>query len=101
MQTRSFLTLLFMVVSFLGVAASADGQRARDGAIVVRISDGTSDHCINGSSESVWVSLRRLITQKRSGWFTRDQEVGVLLRTTVTASTQDNDRAFQFRRLPQ
>ncbi len=70
---------ILLVISVL--VASQVG--AQGGAIIVRVPDGTASRCIDGSKDRVWLTLRRLLVDKRSGWLTKDTAVGVLLRANL------------------
>lgn len=67
----------------------ANGADNDAGARLVRIDDGTAGgHCINGSKESVWLTLRRVVTQKHSGFLTSDRSVSLVAKVTVGTDPQ-------------
>jgi hypothetical protein len=53
------------------------------GPIIVRVSDRVEPYCVNSNSDSVWLSIRRVITEKKSGWFTTDKSLSLVVTTTV------------------
>jgi hypothetical protein len=62
--------------------------RAQGGAVIVRVPDGAQPRCINAGTDKVWLTLRRLITTKKQGWFTKDQSVAVIINAVVKADPQ-------------
>lgn len=59
---------------------------AAEGGRIIRIPDGLgAGSCINASTDEVYLTVRGLVTEKRSQWFTSDKSVGVLMKTTVNA----------------
>ena len=61
------------------------------GAAILRIQD-ESSHCINPTRERVWLSLRRLITQRTRGWFSEDDSIAILVKANVTTDPPANER---------
>jgi len=67
------------------------------GAIPVRISvpDGAGgSRCINAASDQVWITLRRVITNRSQGWFTQDNTVGTVINATVKGKNVDKPPTF-------
>lgn len=67
-------------VSIIALCGSIYGQSG--GGTIVRIPDGSS-HCINASTDQVWLTLRRMIISKKKGWLTEDKSVSVFLTATL------------------
>jgi hypothetical protein len=68
---------------------------AQTGGVVVRIPDGTSSRCINPVRDKIWLTLRRLVTTKASGWFTSENSVAVIVNALVkTDPSQSKPIAF-------
>lgn len=57
-----------------------------DGAVIIRVPDGVNSRCINGKKDVIWLTLRRLVTSKSHGWFTKDTEVALLTNAVVLTS---------------
>jgi hypothetical protein len=56
------------------------------GGIPLRISDAPSPRCINYNTDQVWLTLYRVVTTKKNGWFTHQNQVEIVLN--VVANTQ-------------
>jgi hypothetical protein len=50
---------------------------------IVRIFDGVQPRCVDPGTDQVYLTLRRLITQKSQGWLRKDTEVAVILNVDV------------------
>lgn len=74
----------FMVFAALCAACCAAElpPAQKQGAVPIRV-ESRHPVCINASTDRVWLTLRRVVTQKKSGWFTTDRGVGLVLSTTV------------------
>jgi hypothetical protein len=72
---RKIIALLLLVPSGVCLA---------QGGTIVRIPDGTSTRCIDPAHDKVWITLRRLITTRSSGWFTKETSVAVIIKAKVT-----------------
>lgn len=66
---------------FAALTATAFAQG--NGAIPVRIPDGPHSRCINGASDRVWLTMRRVITDKNGGWLTKDTTISVIATVLV------------------
>jgi hypothetical protein len=63
---------------------------AQSGAAVVRVNDGVSNtRCVNAAKDQVWLTLRRVITDKNAGWLTQDAQVATIFSATVRPSGSD------------
>ena len=69
-----------LVACYLPASAYAQG-----GSRLIRIDDGANSQCVDPSGDILWLSLRRLITQRDTGWFTDDTSVVILAKAEVTA----------------
>lgn len=73
------------------VHAQAPGK----GGIVVRVDDTSKPRCVDPSTDRVWLTLRRLVTTKKQGWFTKDTQVAVKIDAKVsTLGEPDKPRSF-------
>lgn len=55
---------------------------AQDGGVIVRIPDGVSSTCIT-PNHRVYLTLRRLITTRNSGWLREDRAVALLVNAAL------------------
>jgi len=67
-----------MGIALLSTLTYAQGG----GGTIVRIPDGSS-HCINSSTDEIWLTLRRMIVTRKKGWLTEDKSVSVFLSATL------------------
>jgi hypothetical protein len=59
-------------------------QPSQQGGVPVYVDDGVSSECINRTTDSIWITLRRLIvTKPPDGWFTHQTDVAIYLNPTV------------------
>ena len=93
---RPYLPAIFFLVAVSSCTPSRVIAQAGAGAVAVRIpvDDGKSMHCVNASKERIWLTLRRLITNKYDGLFTTDKSVAIFAKATLTASSSDKPIAF-------
>lgn len=77
-MSRAHLTFLAALTATM-IARNAMAA----GPIIVRVSDRVEPYCVNSNSDSVWLSIRRVITEKKSGWFTTDKSLSLVVTTTV------------------
>jgi hypothetical protein len=92
MRRRSEVRLVCVAVAavLFSQVCSAQG-----GAVPVRIwNDPASSRCINGNSDVVWVTLRRVITDKSKGWLKEDKSIAVMINASV--KTQQSDKPISF-----
>lgn len=81
------MSRLWLVVLLL-LPASPCLAQSGGGAVPIRIPDGVGTRCINGGNDRIWLTLRRVITNKTSGWFTEDKSVATLLNAQVRADPE-------------
>jgi hypothetical protein len=67
--------------------ASSDSHDVLGGGTVVRVPDG-STHCINYTTDQVWLTLRRMIVTRKSGWLMEQKSVSVFLAATLQDGSQ-------------
>ena len=73
------LTVMALVFHLPDLASAQSGGR------IVRIQDGTNSRCIDPSTDSLWLSIRRVITQRDTGWFSDDTSTVILAKAAVIA----------------
>lgn len=78
--------LLFLLASTCTSTLSLFGQ----GAVIVRIPDGSPTACIDASKDKIYLTLRRVITNKKGNWLVEDKSVGVVINATVQKAQADN-----------
>lgn len=69
------------------------------GAIIVRIPDGSSPICINSNSHKVSLILRRVIVDKDARLFKEDKEVGLLLDIQMAGNSGEDNKTQKFPRM--
>jgi hypothetical protein len=79
------LVLLGMTPSF---AQRTVVQQKNNGGIPVRIFDGPTPRCINGSTDQVWLTLYRVVMTKKSGWFTASNQAEIVVTVQVKTKPQ-------------
>lgn len=70
-----------------------------DGAVVVRIPDGAASRCINASTDQVWLSMRRVILEKKVRHLTNEKYAGVVVNTTISGDTGTKTAKIAFPRM--
>jgi hypothetical protein len=80
---RCLLTLLFF--SF---AAAFQSHAQGGGGIPLRVVQVADDptavpRCINSQTDRVWLTLRRVVTNRSKGWFTKDADVSIVIKAQV------------------
>ena len=60
------------------------------GKIIVRIDDGALSRCINSSTDSLSLHLRRTIIEKQKKIFTEDKSVALTLNTVISGSNSSS-----------
>ncbi len=64
------------------VAAAAE---VGSGGVIIRVDDGLSqEFCVDGSSDQIWLHLRRFIARRDSNVFKADSSIGMVIDTTIT-----------------
>jgi hypothetical protein len=83
-------SVAFSIVLLIPGRANCQGQ----GGVPVRVPDdpGAASRCINPTTDQIWLTLRRLVTNKnKAGWFSKDADVSIVinanLQTTPALST--------------
>lgn len=84
-------SIVLISSALLAVSAlySADSAGST-GKIIVRIDDGADSRCINYASDKITMKLRRIIIKKKSGVFTEDKFVAMVLNTTLSGNDASN-----------
>jgi hypothetical protein len=80
-----------VVVAFsaLSVLASVCAAQQR-GGIPVRIATEPVPRCINYMTDQVWLTLYRVVTTRRPGWFTTTNQTEIILNVQVKTQPQSN-----------
>jgi hypothetical protein len=86
---RWFAFFVLLTVVPCATEQKATSVRRAKGALIIRVEDGTQPRCINRTADTIYVTLRRLITVKHSGIFTKDKSAGVVIETTVSGKLSD------------
>jgi hypothetical protein len=80
---KTYYIALGSLITMLSMAPAA-AQNAHGGVPVrIPVADGVPSQCINGSTDRVWLTLRRLITSRNAGWFRKDNSVEVIINANV------------------
>lgn len=80
---RSVITSVAFLVACV-VALPVYAQN--DGAVPLRIVDGPDSRCINPQKDMVWLTLRRVITEKRGSWLVENKSVATIFKAIVNSS---------------
>lgn len=71
----------------LGLVSPVPSYSQGQGGVPVRVAvpddPGVPSRCINPSKDEIWLTLRRVITTRSSGWFTQDADVSVVVNAHV------------------
>jgi len=68
--------------------AASQVALAQSSPRIVRIPDGQEPRCIDPSTDQIFLTLRRFITQKSQSWLRKDTEVALILRVDVGVEGQ-------------
>src|SRR5215831_18825874 len=79
--------VVFLMLLVSAIGASSSLAQVGNGGIIVRVPDGGTKSCIDASHDEVYLTIRRFIAKKKSGWFTSDKSVGVEVNTTVNTTS--------------
>jgi hypothetical protein len=60
------------------------------GGIPIRITDGPTPKCINGSTDQVWLTLYRVVMTKKTGWFAASNQAELVITVQVKTKPQSN-----------
>lgn len=85
MLKRRCLFAVWMV-SFLTIASSGIAS-AQNGGVPVRITDGPGNRCIDTKKDMVWLTLRRVVTEKNGSWFTENKSIATIFKAQVTGTS--------------
>jgi uncharacterized membrane protein YgcG len=77
-------TCVAIVVSIIVVSPIA--LDAQGGSATIRVPSPSASRCINSNTDEVTITLRRVLTQKTSGFFTSQNKAGVAVLATVNSS---------------
>jgi hypothetical protein len=83
MNCRAALSLAALSIAlFVPERASCQGQ----GGVPVRVPDdpGAASRCINPTTDQIWLTLRRLVTNRnKGGWFSKDADVSIVINANL------------------
>ncbi|MBA3569647.1 MAG: hypothetical protein H0W28_09925 [Pyrinomonadaceae bacterium] len=80
-------SLLIATLTIIGLPSMLWAQ----GSVVVRIEDPVGSHCIDATTETVTIHLRRVFTQKNDNLFTEDKRAGVVLTARLSGTGDQAD----------
>src|SRR5712671_5141564 len=83
-QFDSGLAVLAFTLALPLPSAAQQGQ----GGVPIRVVQLTDDpsiqsRCINPAKDRIWLTLRRVVTTRSKGWFTKDADVSVVINAHV------------------
>lgn len=84
-------TFLFSVIASMTSTCFAQ----QSGGIPVRIPDSPTPRCINYNTDQVWLTLYRVVTTKKSGWLTSDNQAEIIINVQVKTQPQ-SDKPLAF-----
>jgi len=99
-QLRSAGLRVVLVVCLLVPACACPAQEGggaaggAGGGTVVRVSDGRKNSCINGQTDQVWLTLRRMIVTRKGGWLKEDKTVAIFV--TASLPNDKTDKPIKF-----
>jgi hypothetical protein len=73
-------------IALIACAVTVVPSEAQGVGEIVRIPAPITPHCINGKTEDVTISLRRVVVQKDRGFLTDDKEIGASVIATFNAA---------------
>ncbi len=77
----------------LSVATISFAQQG--GAVPIRIPNAPASSCIDSGTDKVWLTLLRVVTTKKNGWFTSDNQTEAIINVTVRSDPR-SDKALTF-----
>jgi hypothetical protein len=84
-KSQYFHRLAALLVPALLLPGLAMSAQIGSGGVIIRVDDGQSqEFCINGSTDQVFVHLRRFIAGKGKNIFKEDASIGMVIDTTIT-----------------
>lgn len=89
MKSRSqrFVSLVSLFV--ISVLSTTFGQ-SNPGAVPIRIPAAPTPECINGSTDQVWLTLYRIITERKNGFFSKETQAEIVLNVQVKTRPQSS-----------
>jgi hypothetical protein len=78
--------MLFVVFTLLCTSGVCFGQQK--GGVPIRIPDAPAPQCINGSTDQVWLTMYRVITMKKNGFFSRENQAEIIVKVQVKTQPQ-------------
>jgi len=92
---------LIIVGSMIAATPSvSSGATTKDqGAVIVRVPEGTSPVCINANTHKISFILRRVIVNKDVGVFKEDKEVGLKLDVQMSGNSGEEQKTQKFPRM--
>lgn len=82
--SKKFLPLVTSVI----LTAASWSQARQSGGIPIRIPDTPAPTCINGKTDQVWLTLYRVITLKKNGFFSKENQAEIIANVQVKTSPQ-------------
>lgn len=80
------LAVLLLPLPLLVCSGATHGplpQEGPGGAVIVRVPDAVATRCIAPRQDQIWLTLRRVVSDRSRGWFSEDQSVAVLVDAAV------------------
>ena len=96
-QRLRFRHIHFQVVAPLAILCAllqSPCVAQEGGGTVVRIPDGRERSCINGQTDQVWLTLRRMIVTRKGGWLKEDKTVAVFVTASLPNTKTDKPIKF-------
>jgi len=79
-----------LVVAFCVMFAAPACFGQQKGGVPIRIPDAPTPQCINGGTDQVWLTMYRVITMKRNGFFSRENQAEIIIKVQVKTQPQVN-----------
>jgi hypothetical protein len=76
------------IVAFAVLSAGGPCFGQQKGGVPVRIPDQPAPRCINGTTDQVWLTLYRVITMKKNGFFSRENQAEIIIKVQVKTQPQ-------------
>lgn len=83
------ISRFIITVIILGVSIAPCFAQKR-GGVPIRIPDAPTPRCINGTTDSLWLTLYRVIMTKKSGIFTASNQAEIIATVTVNTKPQSS-----------
>jgi hypothetical protein len=84
-----------IVLFSICVLSSGSALAEQRGGIPLRIPDGPAPRCINYNTDQVWLTLYRVVTTRKSGWLTSENQAEIIINVQVKTQPQaDKPLAF-------